>query len=108
MDVEVRFGAERQPAGIACDGDTKMEDMRAALRVLTELAAIGLFAPLRKAICSYEFHFLDREEWMKFVEKPNARPIEADRDLLDAALKRRDGRIVVIEENFCRVYERLT
>ena len=107
MEGEVRFGADRRTAGVAHDSDAKLKDMRASLRTVADLTAAGLFALRGESTCAYEFHFPGSEEWQEFVEKPNPIAIEAEPALLEQALARPDGRIVVTEENIGRLYARL-
>ena len=107
MDVEVRLGDRCHLAGVARDCPTKLEDMKASLATLARSVASGLFSLRNKAVWQFEMHYSSSPDWMEFVNKPTCGGIEADRDLLDAALSQPGGRIATIEETFAVVYERL-
>ena len=97
MQLEVRFGLRREPAGIAHDSHDAQEDMRSARRTLAELVAAGLFTLRAETACTLEFHFQSVEDWTEFVERPRAGAVEADQRLLDralSALARGEGAIV--------------
>ncbi len=106
MDLEVRLGSERRPAGIAFDNPPSREDMRLSHGKLTELTAAGLFSLRQEIFYSFEFHFLSREDWSTFLTRPRAGGLEADADLIETALSRTDGRIVAVEEIVAGAYER--
>ena len=107
MDLEVRLGSERCPAGIAQDSPAKREDMREALRTVAELVTAGLFSLRNKAVWRFELQFQSPTDWTEFVDKPTCGGVEAEQELLDTALSRPDGRIILTEENLAFVYERL-
>ena len=106
MNLEVRLGDERHPAGVALDNANMQEDMRASRRTLAGLSASGLFSLRREIFFELEFHFPSREDWTEFVGRPRAGGFEADHELLDSAHSRGDGRIVAIEEVVAGAYER--
>ena len=106
MDLEVRLGSERRPAGIAFDNPPSREDMRLSHGKLTELTAAGLFSLRHETFYKFEFHFLSREDWSTFLTRPRAGGLEADADLIETALSRTDGRIVAVEEIAAGAYER--
>ena len=107
MDLEVRLGGERRPAGIAEDDPAKCENMRQALRTVAELARAGLFSLRNEAMWQFEVQFQSPADWTEFVDKPSCGGVEADQELLDAALLRPDGCIILTEEDMASVYERL-
>ena len=104
MDLEVRLGSERRPAGIVFDNPRSQEDMRLSQRKLTELAAAELFSLRYEAIYLLEFHFLSRDDWSTFLARPRAGGLEVDPDLIETALSRDDGRIVAAEEIVAGAY----
>ena len=106
MSLEVHLGARRLPAGEARETPEKYEDMRQALRKIAELTTAGLFALRRDAMWEFELHYESPEDWTEFHQRPNCGGVDADPELLDAALVRTDGRIVLTEENLAQVYER--
>ncbi len=106
MDLEVRLGSERRPAGIAFDNPRSREDMRLSHRKLTELTAEGPFSLRYETFYKFRFHFLSREDWSTFLTRPRAGGLEADSDLIETALSRTDGRIIAAEEIVAGAYER--
>ena len=106
MDVEVHVGGERRRVGTAQDSAEKHMDMREALRSVSALAAAGLFSLRHEAVWQFELEYETPEDWADFTDKPTCGGIEADPELLDAALSQPDGRIILTEENLTRVYER--
>ena len=107
MDLEVRLGAELFPAGAARDSPAKCGDMREALRTLAELTTAGLFSLRSQALWRVEIQFRESADWAEFLDKPTCGGVEADEELLDTALSRPDGCIILTEENLAAVYERL-
>lgn len=105
MDLEVRLGSERRPAGTAFDNPPSREDMRLSLRKLTELTAAGLFSLRHETFYNLEFHFLLREDWSAFLTRPRAGGLEADLDLIETALSLDDGRIIAVEEIVAGAYD---
>ena len=71
-----------------------------------ELAAAGLFSLRHEALWQFEIQFLSHAAWAEFGNKPTCGGIESDPELLDAALSRPDGRIILTEENLALVYTR--
>ena len=107
MNLEVRFGDQRSPAGVARDNPDKLGDMRESLRTVAELATAGLFSLRHEAAWQFEIHFPSPADWKEFLDKPTCGGVEADSELLDAALSQPDGSIVLTEENLTLVHERL-
>jgi len=105
MDLEVRLGGERRPAGIAEDDLAKRESMRQALRTVAELTRAGLFSLRNEAVWRFELQFQSPADWTEFVDKPSCGGVEADQELLDAALSRPDGCVILTEEDLALVYE---
>ena len=81
--------------------------MRAALSTTSELAASGLFSLRHEAVWRFEMQYSSPPDWMEFVNKPTCGGVDVDQKLLDAALSQPGGRIILTEENFALVYERL-
>ncbi len=106
MDLEVRLGSEYRPGvGRVFDGAEAQKDMRSSHRMLTALAAEGLFVRRGKAIYLLEFHFRSANDWQEFLARPMAGSVEADPDLLASTLAHPDGRIVTSEETTITTYE---
>ncbi len=107
IDLEERIGGH--PAGklgTAWDGDEAREDMKASLAALEAAVRAGLFARRGEADFLLEFHLEDPADWEEFQSRPRAGPFEADSARLEAALGRRDGRLVVIERTRVTVCDR--
>ena len=86
MELEVRLGAERRPAGVALDSVSALEDMTHSHRMLAEMEEAGLFSLQNEIVFLLEFHFLSAEDWSTFLARPKAGSLEADEDLLGRVL----------------------
>ena len=106
MPVEVRLGPERRAAGSVSDTEEFHENLKLSHRTLTDVAASGLFSLESEISYILEFHFFSREDWTTFLARPQARSVEADEDLLEEALSRDDGSIVVAADTFAWAYAR--
>ncbi len=109
MDLEVRIGDDRRPAGIALDDADALEDMKHSHRMLAEMEEAGLFSLQDEIVFSFHFHFLTAEDWKVFLERPKAGGLEADEDLLNRVFAPDgppDARIVGTEQCVARAYAR--
>ena len=75
--------------------------------MFASIAASGMLSLVDRAVWQFEMQFPSAADWKDFVEKPTCGGIESDQEQLDAALSQTDGSIVIVEENFALVYERL-
>lgn len=107
IGLDVRLGSEHRPkVGLVFDDAEAQEDMKSSHRTLTALAAEGLFTRCDEGIYLLEFHFSSPEDWHEFLVRPKAGGVEADSDLLSAALAHPDGRIVATESTTITTYKR--
>jgi len=106
MKLEVLLGEERHVAGIAEDNEEKRHAMKASLRRVAGLAEEGLFALRHEVLWEFEMIHTAPDDWAEFVNKPTFGRIEADQELLDAAMSRPDGNIILTEEDLLFVYEK--
>jgi hypothetical protein len=106
MDLEVRLGAERPGTGRVFDDEEAQEDMKSAHRTLAALADEGLFTLHDTTTFRLEFHFHTAEDWREFLARPKAGSVEADPQLLAAALAHPQGSIVTTEQTSATTYDR--
>ena len=106
MDLEVCLGERRIPVGVARDLPDKLVNMKQALRALAELTAAGLFSLRGNAAWEFQNQFWSPPDWREFIERPACGGVEADQGVLEAALARPDGYVLLTEENLAAVYER--
>ena len=63
MKVEVFLADSCYPAGTAQDSANKLDDMRAALRTLTELSGTGLFSLRAETTWKFKSQFSSSAAW---------------------------------------------
>ena len=81
--------------------------MRASLRTLRGQVKQGLFSVSPDIRYRFEYHLDAAKDWTEFLERPGAGGLEADTELLDAAiaaLTHGEGRIVVVENDLAAAY----
>ena len=107
INLEVRLGDEREPAGTALDCAEKLVSMKGSLLALAASITDGLFALRDEMHWQFEMRYPTSAEWQDFIDRPSFGGVEADQELIDAALERPDGCVVSTEDDLAQSYERL-
>ena len=99
LNLQGRRGDDVRQAGSAMENDEKLRDMKASLRELEESGANGLFALRREEHWQFEMRYRTIADWQEFLERPRHGGVEADQELLDAALPPADGSVFSTEDD---------
>ena len=89
------------------ENDEKLEDMKASLRELEKFVTNGSFALRSEVHWQFEMRYPTVADWKEFLERPSHGGVEADQEMLDAALTHADGYVFSTEDDLAQSYERL-
>lgn len=100
-----------EPVGKVHVTDAGQRDMRSSCEALAESMRAGLFTPRAELSTVLEFHYRTEDDWNEFLARPRTGAVEAEPEVLAAALaalSREDAVIVAREETLFSACDRVS